>query len=201
MLFHPYTPHPYYPLPRVPVKALLGALASVLYVATIWFANYLIEHYGFVSVGFGLAAPAGVYAAGLALTLRDVTQRLVGRKAVILCIIAGAALSYTISPAFATASAIAFLVSEACDFAVYTPLSQRTFLGAILASNVVGAVIDSLLFLWIAFGSLAFFWGQFIGKMWVTVVSVVLIAVICGVYRKVGGARSSSISAPINPIG
>jgi hypothetical protein len=35
-------------------------------------------------------------------------------------------------------------------------------------SNTVGLLIDSWLFLTIAFGSLAFFWGQVVGKAWMT---------------------------------
>src|SRR3954471_18157245 len=101
----------------------IGLVAAVGYIATIFLANWLIQHVGPVSVGFGLVAPAGVYAAGLALTLRDVTQRLLGRHITVLCILLGAGLSYTISPAFATASAVAFLVSEFLDFSVYTPLA------------------------------------------------------------------------------
>lgn len=165
-------------------RTSLGVATAALYVTTIWLANYLIQHYGFVSVGFGLMAPAGVYAAGLALGLRDVTQRLLGRTAVIGCILTGAALSYTISPAFATASAIAFLLSEAADFAVYSPLEKRTFIGAMLASNIVGAAVDSVLFLWIAFGSLAFFWGQFLGKMWITLLTIAAIALILSALRQ-----------------
>jgi hypothetical protein len=53
---------------------------------------------GPVPVGFGLMAPAGVYAAGVAFTLRDVVQRALGRHAAVLAILAGAGASYLISP-------------------------------------------------------------------------------------------------------
>ena len=92
------------------------------------------------------------YFAGLAFTLRDVVHRTLGRLAVVGAILAGAALSYTISPAFATASAVAFLVSELADLSVYEPLRARGWMPAVVASNVVGIVVDSLLFLWLAFG-------------------------------------------------
>lgn len=49
------------------------------YVSTIFLANWLITHLGLVPVGFGLVAPAGVYAAGLAFTARDLTQETLGR--------------------------------------------------------------------------------------------------------------------------
>lgn len=47
---------------------------AALYVCTIVAANAAIQRFGMVPVGFGLLAPAGVYFAGLAFTLRDLTQ-------------------------------------------------------------------------------------------------------------------------------
>ena len=74
------------------------------------------------------------------------------------------------------ASGVAFLVSELSDLVVYTPLRERSWLGAVVTSNTVGLMIDSALFLWLAFGSLQFFWGQVVGKAWMTLLAVVLIA-------------------------
>ena len=65
-----------------------------------------------------------------------------------------------------------FLFSELADFAVYQPLRERRWLLAVAASNLVGLVIDSVLFLQIAFGSLDFINGQIIGKTWTTIVAV-----------------------------
>lgn len=140
----------------------------VLYIATIFAANWAISNFGVVPVGFGLMAPAGVYFAGLAFTFRDLTQERLGRRAVFVAILVGAGLSALVSPQFALASGIAFLFSELADFGVYTPLRERGFLRAVFASNVVGSILDSALFLLLAFGSLEFFWGQVVGKMWVT---------------------------------
>jgi uncharacterized PurR-regulated membrane protein YhhQ (DUF165 family) len=156
----------------------IGIIAALGYIATIFAANWLIEHYGIVPVGFGLMAPAGVFAAGLALTLRDVVQAMLGRLAVVAAILLGALLSYAVSPAFAVASGVAFLVSELADLAVYTPLERRTWLGAVALSNTVGAVVDSALFLWLAYGSLAFLPGQVVGKMWTTLAAVALLALV-----------------------
>jgi uncharacterized PurR-regulated membrane protein YhhQ (DUF165 family) len=154
----------------------IGLPAAIGYVATIFAANWLIQHVGVVPVGFGLSAPAGVFAAGVALTLRDVVQATLGRAAVVLAILIGAALSWLVSPSFAVASAIAFLVSEFADFAVYTPLERRSWLGAVALSNTVGLVVDSWLFLTLAFGSLEFFAGQVVGKAWMTLLAIVLLA-------------------------
>lgn len=155
----------------------IGIIAAGLFVATVWFANWLLSKYGVVPIGLGLSAPAGVFAVGLAFTLRDVVHRTLGRVAVFACILAGCLLAYFIEAnahipgghvSVAVASALAFLFSETSDLAVYTPLEERSFLGAVAASNVVGTVVDSALFLWLAFGSLAFIEGQIVGKLWMT---------------------------------
>lgn len=152
-----------------------GLAAAAAFVATILLANWLIATFGVVPVGFGLVAPAGVYAAGLAFTLRDVVQRCLGPWAVMAAILAGGTVSLIVSPAFAVASAAAFLVSELMDLAVFTPLHRRSWLGAVVASNTVGLVVDSALFLTLAFGSLQFLAGQIVGKAWITAATVALI--------------------------
>lgn len=154
----------------------IGIAAVIGYIATIFAANWLIQHVGMVNVGFGLMAPAGVFAAGIALTLRDVVQVTLGRLPVVAAIIVGASLSYLVSPAFALASGVAFLLSEFVDFAVYTPLERKSWLGAIALSNTVGAVVDSALFLWIAFGSLQFLPGQVLGKTYMTIAALILLS-------------------------
>ena len=145
------------------------------YIATIFAANVAIVTFGVVPVGFGLVAPAGVYFAGLAFTFRDLTQDHLGRGPTLVAIVVGAALSALVSPTFALASGAAFLFSELADFAVYTPLRTRHWLGAVAASNGVGLVVDSALFLWLAFGSLEFLAGQLVGKAWVTLLAVAVL--------------------------
>ena len=70
------------------------------------------------------------------------------------------------------ASTAAFLVSEYADLAVYTSLERRRFVLAVLASSLVGLMIDSTLFLWLAYGSLEYLPGQIVGKTLVIVVSM-----------------------------
>lgn len=139
-------------------------------------ANYLIGHIGTVCVPDGpclipvlpgLMAPSGVLMIGAALVLRDLVQRAYGALPSIACILVGAILSFWVAaPALALASAGAFLFSELVDFAVYTPLAKRYFTIAVLLSCTVGAFVDSALFLSLAFGSLAFIGGQFVGKLY-----------------------------------
>jgi queuosine precursor transporter len=149
------------------------------YVATIFAANWAIQAFGVVPVGFGLMAPAGVYFAGLAFTLRDLVQERWGRGITVLAIVAGAGLSSWVSGPLALASGTAFLVSELADFAVYTPLRRRGWIVAVTASNLVGLTLDSALFLWLAFGTLDFLWGQIVGKAWMTA-----LAVACGLLAR-----------------
>lgn len=166
---------------------LIGIAAALAFVATVWAANFAVEHWGVVSVGFGLTAPAGVYFAGLAFTLRDIVQRALGRWVVIAAILLGAALSYWISDAvtlerglvsLAVASGLAFLISELSDLAVYEPIRERGWTIAVLASNITGILVDSALFLWLAFGSLSFFEGQVVGKAWMTLAALPIVLLI-----------------------
>lgn len=145
------------------------------YIATIFAANWAIATFGPVPVGFGLVAPAGVYFAGLAFTLRDLTQDRLGRWWTIGAIVIGAVLSAVISPQFALASGVAFLFSELADLLVYTPIRERHWIGAVITSNIVGLTIDSFLFLSLAFGSLEFLPGQIVGKAWMTALAVILL--------------------------
>jgi queuosine precursor transporter len=156
-----------------------AVIAAAGFVACVLLANYATTEYGMVPVGFGLAATAGTYFAGLAFILRDSVQDAAGRRAVLGIIVAGAALSYLVSdPFIALASGVAFLVSEVADMAVYTPLRKGGYLRAAIASNVVGAFVDTVLFLWIAgFPIVDALAGQMVGKTAVTLAAVVLVVV------------------------
>jgi queuosine precursor transporter len=158
------------------------------YVATIFVANWSLSHVGdcsqpgpcTVPVWPGVAAPSGVVFVGLAFTLRDLVQETFGRYWTIVAILTGALLSAALSPQLALASGTAFLFSELADFGVYTPMRERTWLGAVAASNSVGLVVDSVLFLTLAFGSLDFLAGQIIGKLEMTVLAVAVLLLVKG---------------------
>ncbi|MBQ1166305.1 VUT family protein, partial [Streptomyces sp. A73] len=70
----------------------------------------------------------------------------------------------------------AVALSETLDVAVYEPLRRRGLLVAVTASNAVGLLADSLVFLGLAFGSLAFLPGQLVGKAWMTLAAIAVIA-------------------------
>lgn len=155
--------------------SLKTLIAMALFAATIPAANWMIGNVGIcipngpclIHVGFGLMAPSGVLMIGIALVLRDWVHELAGWKAATLAVVVGAALSLWVShPALAVASASAFLLAELADLAVYARLRKRSRPGAVMASQIVGAFLDSALFVWLAFGSLEFSMGTALGKVY-----------------------------------
>ncbi|WP_448333547.1 VUT family protein [Streptomyces sp. DSM 41534] len=169
------------------LRALTSSTALTAgYVATIPAANMLVTHFGAVPVGFGLMAPAGVFMVGLALVLRDLVHEAGGRWIVLGAIAVGTALSYLLAePALATASAAAFGVAELADMAVYTPLRKRGLITAVAASNAVGLIVDSVLFLHLAFGGLEFLPGQIVAKTEMTLLAVLALWAIARYRRPV----------------
>jgi uncharacterized PurR-regulated membrane protein YhhQ (DUF165 family) len=158
-------------------------LALIGYLLTIPVANWMIQNIGTqgfpdgphtIPVGFGYQAPSGVLLIGVALALRDHVQEKAGRNLALAAIAVGICLSYIVNPAVATASAAAFAVSELIDFAIYTKIRRRNKPAAIATSGIIGGVIDSLIFLQIAFGSTMFWQGQVIGKTAVAVVAALM---------------------------
>lgn len=167
------------------IKHLTRIAPLILYISTIFAANWSLSHLGDCSrpgpctipVWPGINAPSGVLWVGLALSLRDATQEQLGRRWTVAAILVGAALSALLSPSLAVASGVAFLVSEGVDFAVYTPLRERgRWLMAVALSNTVGLVVDSILFLTLAFGSLDFLPGQIVGKAWITLATIAVLS-------------------------
>jgi uncharacterized PurR-regulated membrane protein YhhQ (DUF165 family) len=152
-----------------------GYAALAGYIATIPAANWMISNVGtcipdgpcLIPVGLGLMAPSGVLMVGAALVLRDAVHQTLGMRYALAAIAVGALISAGIAPpAIVLASVAAFLLSELADFAVYAPLARRRLAVAVALSGVVGAVIDSAVFLLIAFGSLDYIAGQVVGKVW-----------------------------------
>jgi uncharacterized PurR-regulated membrane protein YhhQ (DUF165 family) len=110
-------------------------------------------------------APSGVLLIGAALALRDALHERLPRWGVAALIGGGAVLSLSFSPAaLAIASAVAFLLSELADFAVYDRLRKQGLALAVLASGVVGAVLDSVLFSALAFGTVKWAPGLILAK-------------------------------------
>lgn len=170
-----------------------AAVFTAAYLLTIPAANWLVAHnpHGWW-VPPNLRAPAGVYMVGVALVLRDVARELAGRAVVAGAVVAGALVSYDLAtPALAVASGAAFLLGEGLDMAVYEPLRRRGLVAAMLASNTVGLIADSLIFLLIAFGSLHYLPGQIIGKTVMTLAAIPAIAAL----DKARNRRAQAVTA------
>lgn len=161
---------------------LVGGVSLVCFLGMIPLANWMIGHVGtvcvpngpcLVPVAPGIMAPSGVITVGAALVLRDVVQRCLGAVWGLGAIAAGTLLSTFVAPSpLVIASGAAFLLSELADFAVYTPLQRRGLARAVVASSCAGLLVDSIVFLSVAFGSLAFLPGQVLGKLWAVLLSI-----------------------------
>jgi uncharacterized PurR-regulated membrane protein YhhQ (DUF165 family) len=167
---------------------MIGYAALGLFALTIPAANWLIGNIGtecvpngpcLIPVGFGLMAPSGVLMVGAGLVLRDIVHERLGLWWAVAAIVIGAVLSaFLAAPSLVVASTLAFLLAEAADLAVYAPLRKRRIVWAVLLSGMVGAVIDSAVFLQVAFGSIDLIAGQVVGKLWMSAAgAVVLLAV------------------------
>lgn len=169
------------------------AILTAAFAATIPAANWMIGNVGtecipqgpcLLPVGFGLSAPSGVLVIGAALVLRDMVHEAGGMKAALAAIAFGGLVAWMFAPpALVIASILAFVLAELADLAVYAPLRKKRLTLAVLLSGFVGSVIDSAVFLWLAFGSFDFIAGQIVGKLWMSILAAALLQV--GRLRKV----------------
>ena len=166
-------------------RKIEGGAYLIGFIACIPIANWMIGNVGSFCVPNGpclipvapdLTAPSGVLMIGLALVLRDLVQRRLGKMWAIGAIFVGAVVSAFVAPAtLVFASVAAFLLSELADFAIYTPLQAKRLITAVVASSAVGLVIDSIVFLYLAFGSLDYLAGQVVGKGWMVLLAIPVI--------------------------
>ncbi len=155
---------------------------AVGYVGLAVLANYLASKYVW-PVGFGFVAPGGVFAIGGVLVLRDWLNQLSPKLSLALIPVAsgisyaaGELAGWSALQKIALASVAAFCVSEAVEWVVFAPLRKRSLTLGVALSGSVGIALDSYVFLTLAFGSLAFFDGQMIGKAETLAAGVLLTA-------------------------
>jgi len=116
------------------------------YVALIALVNYGFSVVPLVKMPTGEMWPPMSLLVGLVFVVRDFAQREVGHR-IWFAMLVGAALSWWMaSPFIALASAVAFLISEAADWAVYS-YSNRPLAERILWSSAASSPIDSIVFL------------------------------------------------------
>ena len=119
---------------------------TALYIVLIVLVNWAFTIIPPMDLPGGVKWPPVALLVGFVFVARDFAQREIGHR-VLLAMLVGVGLSYVMADPFvAVASAVAFLVSETVDWAVYTvtrrPLSER-----ILYSSLLGAPVDSAVFL------------------------------------------------------
>ena len=160
-------------------------LLITAFILTVPLANFMVANVGtscipngpcIVPVFPGISAPSGVLVIGFALVLRDFVQIRVGLKLTLLLVTLGCAITYLVSlRGLATASAFAYLTSEIVDSFAFSLLRKFGIYIAVLGSGAVSLVVDSAIFLQLAFGSLAFIDGQVIGKLYATLFALFVI--------------------------
>lgn len=147
---------------------MLGASFTALVVLANWLASRYVVHVPLTPY----VAPAGVFCIGGVLVLRDWMQQLAGLRRTMPLVYAAGLLSWLIGDVagwtslekVASASVIAFTVSETVEALVFTPIRRRSLAFGVALSATAGNAVDSYVFLTLAFSSTAFFWGQFWGK-------------------------------------
>lgn len=139
-----------------------------VYLGVIVAANLLVTEYG-----AGIAAYVAFALIGPDLTVRDqLHRRWEGRHLWVLMgalIAAGGLLSYVLNAdaaSIAVASCVAFTGGAVCDAVIFAGLRGQPFDFRVTASNVAAAAVDSVLFLWLAFGIVgAATFVQFVAKV------------------------------------
>ncbi|MBK9446167.1 MAG: VUT family protein [Betaproteobacteria bacterium] len=96
----------------------------------------------------GVVLTWGSFVVGATFILRDFAQREVGHR-VLWATLIGTAITAAMSAELALASGAAFLASELLDWAVFTRL-PGSFRCRVVASSLIGAPVDSALFMLLA---------------------------------------------------
>ncbi|MEV6639632.1 VUT family protein [Amycolatopsis sp. NPDC051371] len=154
-----------------------GWTSAGCYLAAVVGANWA-SSYHVLTLG-GLVIPAGACIAGAAFIARDVVHEALGARGVLAAIAAGTVLSAAVAtPRVALASATAFLLSELADSLLYRRWRPHGHVLAIAGSNLGGLIVDSVVFVPCAFGSLTLLPGQLAGKALTTAAAIALVLVV-----------------------
>lgn len=150
----------------------VGWLMLALFLLSIPFANHWLSVHG-MWASFGPVPgpiPSAVWVVAFAFVFRDLAQIIIGRGWTWAAIVAGTILSWWLaSPALAVASGAAFLWSESTDALIFTPLANRgttrSFLLGVSISGYAASVVDSALFVRLAFHSFDGWWQLTVVKV------------------------------------
>lgn len=137
-----------------------------MYLTGILLANLLVVWLGIVNIG-PLYFPAGAVMIGLTFSFRDMVQRRYGKWQCWIWMVVASVITYLFNQQIAVASMSAFLISEGVDWAIYTYIGG-SFRKRLIASNIFGVPLDSIVFVALAFG---WNWQAIIGQTVVKLVS------------------------------
>ena len=119
---------------------------TAAYIAAIVIANIGFTYLPMIPLPGGEKLAPMSFLIGFVFVIRDFSQREIGHRILIAMAIGGLLSYYMADPFVAYASVVAFMISEAVDWGVYTftdkPLKQR-----ILLSSAAGTPIDSAVFM------------------------------------------------------
>ncbi len=200
------------------VTAKRGRLATAGWVATfvacVALANWAIIHIGAdngdggprtLPLGFGLHAPSGVIFAGAVLTVRDMIHERLGTLGVLAVIAASAPVTaLTSTRSLAIASVVTFAIAEIADLLIYERMRHRRRIRAVVVSNAASGVLDSVIFLAIAFGTEAAITGapgMAIGKVGASVLTLALVEILrtLVIPRRAVGTEANERGAEAEP--
>ena len=115
------------------------------YVALIVLVNLGFSYVPMIATPIGLVSPMAIVVGGV-FVLRDFAQRHIGHS-VMFFMVAGLVLSFVMADPFvATASAVAFAISEGTDWLLYT-ITKRPFKDRVLLSSAIATPVDTAVFL------------------------------------------------------
>lgn len=164
-----------------------SAAAMIGYLLSVAAANIASAHCPSLVIG-ALIVPAGTVFAGTSLTARDIVYDRLGARGTGLGIAVAAGLSALLAtPQIAVASVVAFSASEIADSLIYSRLRHRSRLGAVAASNTGGLLVDSALFVPLAFSSFAAVPGQIVVKAMATLLTLLVLQFASVVTRREAG--------------
>jgi queuosine precursor transporter len=150
------------------ILMMMTSLYIITYLFAIVLANFFVLWFGPVSTPIN-----AFFLIGLDLTMRDkLHDKWRGNKLwlkMFILIAAGALITYLINrnaALISIASVTAFTIAAFADAVVYSKFINKSFLLRSNSSNVAGAIVDSILFPTIAFGTFMplIVLGQFLAK-------------------------------------
>ena len=136
----------------LPVWPFVAAMAFVVVIS-----NVLVQHQ-FEHFGLGELLTWGAFTYPFAFLVNDLTNRRFGNAVARRVVYVGFALAVVLSvwfasPRIAIASGTAFLTAQLIDIFIFDRLRHQVWWRAPLASGIVGALVDTVLFFSIAFAA------------------------------------------------